>query len=326
MTHPALLPPVVNVPNPSVVGPTPPSQPTFTRPTIATTRPAVPAGSPVEVTGQFFPPNPNRSTTLPITFTHPGFGGNSSVIGGPCFGGGTDLRSGPAGGAQSTQRLLGAGQSTCPDTFNAINLTPATAFQFSARDCDAITCSLFSSPVGVTTATVDPNRGRLNLTLDGVAPIGTAILSATGTFDTNAAIPAGTAPGLHRIHAVSGTAVADVNLTVTGPGATGKVSIIMVGILRGETGCPNHPISSTVVASTFTLFGSGFTPGAVTIRLDALTGFGIGAATARPDGSFCQIMPGVPASLAGPHKLLGIQSGVIQSQTPITFVPPTIIH
>jgi hypothetical protein len=326
MTHPPLLPPVVSVPNPSVVGPAPPSQPTFTRPMIATTRPSVPAGSSVEVTGQFFPPNPNRATSLPVTFTHPGFGGNSIVLGGPCFGGGTDLRFGPAASPQSTQRLLGAGQSTCPNSFNAINLTPATAFQFSARDCDAITCSLFSAPVRVTTATVDPNRGRLNLTLDAVTPIGSAILSDTGTFDINAAIPAGAAPGLHKIHSVSGTAVADADLTVTGAGATGKASLIMVGILTGETGCPNHPISSTVVASAFTLFGSGFTPGVVTVRLDALTGFGIGTATARPDGSFCQMMPGVPLNLAGSHKLLGIQSGVVESQTPITFVPPTVIH
>jgi hypothetical protein len=326
MTHPPLLPPVVNVPDPSATAPPTPPQPTFTRPMIATDRPSVGAGNPVEVNGRFFPLNPNFTTALPVTFGHPGFGGNSVVLGGPCFGGGTDLRFGPAGGVQSQQRLLGTGQSTCPGSFGANNLTPATAFQFSARDCDAITCSPFSVPVRVTTAKVDPNRGRLTLKLDGAANLGSTTLSAAGTFDTNVSIPAGTTPGTHKLIATSGPAAATVDLVITAPNAKGKASVMMVGILKGETGCPNHPISSTVTDATFTLFGAGFQPGALTVRLDTLNGFSVGSAIGKADGSFCQTMPGVPGKLAGVHKFVAIQNGAIQSQTAVTFVLPTIFH
>ena len=107
----------------------------------------------------------------------------------------------------------------------------------------------------------------------------------------------------------------------------GKASILVVGLLKGETGCPNHPIGSTQTDSDFTLFGAGFgaAAGAVTIRLDTAGGASIGAATVRADGSFCQVMPGVPAAQAGNHTLVAMQSGAVQAQTPIAFVLPSVV-
>lgn len=106
----------------------------------------------------------------------------------------------------------------------------------------------------------------------------------------------------------------------------GKASLIMVGLLRGDTGCPNHPITLTQTDDTFTLFGAGFTPGAVTIHLDTATGASLGTATAKADGSFCQVLPGVPGSQAGARKLVAVQDGATQAQLAITFVLPSVVR
>jgi hypothetical protein len=143
------------------------------------------------------------------------------------------MRWGPAGGQLGTQRLPAAAQGDCPGKFDAMKLTPATAYQFSARDCDAITCSLWSRPVRVTTARMKVDTGQVVLTLDGATSLGFATTTANGTFDTNVTIPANTAPGNHKIRAVNEGAVAETALMITGPAAAGRASISMVAVLKG---------------------------------------------------------------------------------------------
>ena len=312
-----------------------PSVPSFTRPMIATSQPLVTAGNTIRISGQHFPLNVGRSTSLPVTMRHGGYGPNSTILGGVCFAGATELEWGPVGGAQRVQRLPGGALGVCAAAYDASGLTPNTAYQFRVRDCDPITCSPWSPTLRASTEKADTQKGTVLLTLDSGASAGNAIqghatpnthntgavssgkvlvntstnvrtrpvldtrtgsatsatrgeflgalgggttlgstsVDARGNFETTITIPAGTSIGAHTIHAVNGDAMADVTIQVTAGGATGKASIMMVGLLKGETGCPNHPISSTQTDSFFTLFGAGFVAGGtVAIHLDSAAG------------------------------------------------------
>lgn len=325
-SHVGITPPTIEVPNPGVdAGP---SQPSFTRPMIATTQPIVTAGNAVQLSGQHFPLNLNLATALPVTMHHGGYGENSSLLGaGVCFGGATELEWGQVGNL-AAQPIQGDAQGNCVEHFDATNLTAMTAYQFRARDCDAITCSPWSAPLEVTTARDDDAEGTVVLTLDSGTPLGTTTVSALGTFESTIEIPASTAAGTHTIHAVNGDAKAEVALQVTAPTPSGRSngSIMIVGLLAGETGCPNHPITSTQTDSPFTLFGTGFAAGNVTIHLDSASGTMLGTAPVRTDGSICQQMQGIPGSQAGAHTLVAVQNGTVQAQATITFVLPSVVR
>jgi hypothetical protein len=168
---------------------------------------------------------------------------------------------------------------------------------------------------------VNTDGGKVVLSLDGVTTLGTGTITPQGTFDTSVIVPANVAPGPHKIRAVNSTALAETALGVTGAAAGGsKASLMMVGVLTGELGCPNHQINSTQTDANFMLFGTGFQAGVVNVRLDTAAGLAVGNATAQADGSFCQRMIGVPGNQAGNHKLVALQNGAIQAQFPITFV------
>jgi hypothetical protein len=388
LSHAGIAAPTLQAPDAAAKAQAP-SQPSFTRPMISTSQPIARAGTAVQVSGQYFPANMDFSTTLPVTFGHGGYGGNSIILGGggPCFApGATELQWGPANGPARVERLAGDAVGGCISRYGARNLVPGTVYQFRARDCDAVTCSPWSQLLRVTTAAVDPNRGRVILTIDGEAAaagggavggrasvrsigrastvqsttvsqsasgratnmgsvsatrgpalgvlmagqgtqLGSAMTTTLGTFDATVTIPANLSPGPHTIRATSDSATAEVAITVSGASAGGgRASIMMVGLLRGETGCPNHPISSTQTDASFMLFGSGFAAGPVTLHLDAPNAPAVGTATARPDGSFCQQMAGIPGRLAGAHNLVAVQNGAMQAQTQITFVPPSVVR
>ena len=373
-----------------------PSVPSFTRPMIATAQPLVTAGNTVRISGQHFPLNISRSTSLPVTMQHGGYGPNSTILGGVCFGGATELEWGPVGGPQRVQKLSGNAQGACAAAYDASNLTPNTAYQFRVRDCDPITCSPWSPTLRASTDKADTQKGTVMLTLDsgaaigkaaigkdtisnaaisgatvnthntasltnnrawigssatvltrpvldartaqttrgeiqsaqgGGTPLGSTSVDAQGNFETTITIPAGAAVGAHTIYAVNGDAKADVIIQVTSGGATGKASIMMVGLLKGETGCPNHPISSTQTDSFFTLFGAGFAAGGtVAIHLDSATGFTLGTAAVRADGSICQQIQSAPGNKAGAHTLVAVQAGASVAQTPVTFVLPSVVR
>jgi hypothetical protein len=179
-------------------------------------------------------------------------------------------------------------------------------------------------PLKVTTAKTDATNDKVVLTLDGGTPLGTVTVNAQGNFETSITIPAGTSVGAHTIHAVIRDAKADATIQVTAPGS--KASIMMVGLLAGETGCPPHPISSTQTDDTFMLFGAGFAAGTVTIRLETTMGATLGTATVSADGSFCQQMQSPPGNNAGAHTLVAVQNAAVVPQTAVTFVLPTVIH
>jgi hypothetical protein len=326
-THVGIEAPQVGVPNPGGP-PTPiPSTPSFTYPQITTSQPVIKAGSTVQVSGQHFPRNINMATTLPVSMLHKSYPGSSLPI---CLGGWTELEWGPVG-RSGVQRLQGDAQGSCAKQFAATNLTASTGYQFRARDCDLITCSPWSAPVSVTTARIDPNWGRVVLTLDGGTPLGTGTIDAQGNFSASITIPAATPAGTHTIHAVNHInadnrdATATENVQVTAVTATSNASMMMVAQLQGQTGCPNLPILSAGTDDTFMLFGSGFGSGTVTIRLDTETGVVLGTATVRADGSFCQEAHSVPSSQAGKHTLVALQNGAVVARLATEFVRPSVI-
>lgn len=326
-THGGILAPLVTVAQPTPSGDLPaPNVPSFFRPMISTAQPLVKAGDAVALHGQRFPTAVNLATALPVSLEHDSR--NPSVIlgaapGGVCFnGGGTDFEFGPVGGALRTARLPATLPGACAPGSTAQPLTPLTSYQFRARDCDPFTCSPWSATARATTSRNDPSKGSVLLALDRQVPLGTATIDGNGNFDTPITIPAGTPAGAHTIRAATrgSTAVAEVVVQVAPTGAGRQASIMMVGVLAGETGCPNHPITSTQTDDTFMLFGAGFAPGSVAINLDTSAGLQLGTAVARPDGSICEQMRSPTANLAGPHAIVATQGGTMVARTNVTFV------
>jgi len=327
LTHPAINAPDVSVLNAGMRPP--PSGSLFGAPQLSAD-PIVTPGGTLHITGQNFPLNINMTNTVPV-----GISG-----GGSCFGGGTDVRVIAGNTVLRTDSLPGDSQGNCKARYDAVNLAPATVYQFQARACDFITCSSWSRPARVMTDPPGSQKGRIALTIDGPAPLrlmgrghgpgpqplGSAITDAQGAFEATITVPAGLSPGSHFIRA-SGIGVnppAQVPFTVIGPNS--GASITMIGLLHGQSGCSGEPIQSTQTDASFILFGAGFAQGPVTLHLDTPTGFTVGTATVGADRRFCQEMSGVPGSFAGTHTLLGIQNGVTQSRTQITFVLPSVVR
>ena len=332
-THGGILVPVVDVVQPDPSGGLPPRNvPSFFRPMISTAQPLVRAGDAVPLRGQHFPTGVNLATALPVNLSHDER--NPSVIlgappGGVCFGGGgTDLEFGPVGGVLHTDRLPGTAQGACMPALISQGMTPATAYQFRARDCDPFTCSPWSAIVRATTARFDRSVSKVLLELDRQVPLGAATIDRIGNFETPVTIPSGTPAGPHTVRAATrgAEAVAEVTIQVAAAGGGGQASIMMVGLLAGETGCPNHPISSTQTDDTFLLFGAGLAAGQVVINLDNAAGIQLGTAVVRADGTICQRMRSPTASKAGPHAIVAMQGGALVARTNVTFVTPSIVR
>jgi hypothetical protein len=324
-SHVGIAAPTLDAPNSD--GAKAPTVPSFYRPMISTAQPIVTAGNTVQARGQYFPMNSNLATVVPVSLQHGNYGGRSSV--GACLGGATEFGWRHAGGAFQVLRLQGDARGNCAASYSATNLTPNTSYQFRARDCDPITCSPWSKALTSTTAKTDASKdNKVALSLDRGENLGTTTVNPNGTFETSITIPAGTSAGAHTIHATNGDANAEVTIRVAAstPLAMSKASIMMVGLLKGETGCPNHPITSTQTDDSFMLFGSGFAMGSVTIRLDSVSGATLGAAPVRLDGSICQRINSVSGDKAGPHTIVAVQNGSVAAKAAVTFVQPSLVR
>ena len=159
-------------------------------------------------------------------------------------------------------------------------------------------------------------------------PVGSATLTPQGTFVTTVTVPSSLAPGNHTISASSGDAEAEVAINVTTPNSGRGASLMVIAIVAvGETGCPNRPSSSVAGDTSFMLFGAGFTPGNVSVFADRATGTRpLGTASVHADGTFCEQMRGISSRELGPHTLLAVENGAVQTQAAITVVPPTQTH
>jgi hypothetical protein len=332
-THVGIQAPQVFTPDPNTPAPFP-AVPSFTGPQIFP-NPLATAGKDLTVTGKNFPRNINVATAMPVSMDHNGYPGSSQSV---CSGGWTDLDWGPVGRTR-VQQLRGDAQGRCPKDFSATGLTPNTAYQFRARDCDVVTCSPWSAVRPVTTAKVDPNWGKVALSLAGhrfFRPLGTGTIDANGNFTASMHIPEWTTSGRHtvlavnRLNAEARPASATANIQVTAaptssPGTNvSQGTMLMVFPQPGRTDCisGNPIISSTVAPDTFLLTGSGFSPGPLTVHLDSQTGDVLGTATADPNGGFCQKM-NAPAK-AGKYALVAVANNVVVSRLEnIQFVIPS---
>ena len=175
--------------------------------------------------------------------------------------------------------------------------------------------------ISLGTTTTQTGKGKLAVG----TTLGTANVDAQGNFVASVTIPAGTAAGAHTLRAIDGDTNAEAVIQVIAPPAAGgtRASIMMVAQLKGETGCPNHMISSTQTDSSFMLFGAGLAAGRVTIRLDTAAGATLGAATVRADGSICERIQGVAADKAGPHTLVAVLNNAVVAKAAVSFVLPS---
>lgn len=297
-----------------------PEYPSFTRPNI-TVQPIANAGDTVQINGQFFPP------TLDPTILALYLERDTTSA---CNGGATELEWGVAGSQLRVDKLRVQGGG-CAARYELKQLQPATTYQFRARDCDAVTCSPWSDAVELGTGSVSANAGAVVLTLDGGIILGTATVTAEGTFVAAVTIPADTQAGSHTMQAVSGSAQAQVGVEVANPNTGGgTATIVLTGSYFGETGCPTHPLpdyaQKITTDETFPLFGAGFAPGAVTLYLDTAGGLDLGTAPVGADGTFCQEFQGPPTTFLGDHTLVAVQNSVVQATIPVTVIRPTIVR
>lgn len=329
VTYPKITPPTVDVPNPAARTPPPPS---LFPAMISSDKPSVMAGGTLQISGQYFPPNPDYSTQLPVTITHAG--SNSAL--GTCYGGATELKWGLSTESATTTTLPGTPSVPCATSYTASGLLSKRAYEFKARDCDFVTCSQWSPTV--TSITDIPHGtivgggsplgqfGFVTLNVDGTDVLGSAKVDSEGTFSVPVTMPSSVVPGFHQIRAYHQLKMVATSLILVNPaGASVTPTIMMVGLLQGESGCPFHPITSTAADSDFWLFGQGFTRGFVVIRLDSATASLHSLAYVDADGTFCRDVSAVGSSNVGPHTIFATQRTAV-AKTTINFVAVSPVH
>jgi hypothetical protein len=335
VTHQGIPTPLIDVPDPSV--PLTPQQSGFATQTITTDVPTVVAGQKVTVTGSGFPIGNDASTSLAVNMGHGEYGRPVQLINDRstiCAFGWTEVEWGPAGGTLTVERIPGIDTGTCPALYRPTGLTPRTTYQFRARDCDPITCSPWTPIARATTAQSDPNRGTTALTLDSGTSLGSFSVSNDGTFTTTVTIPSGTSAGTHTIRAASGGREARVDIGVTAPGAVRNATIRVAdgsgapgtcGFLTPGNGDGLQAAGGNITGSDIggRIYGSGFAPGRVELRLGSATGPVVGTVTARADGTFCSDIPAVPANQVGDKVLVALQNGTVVAQINVKVFPGT---
>ncbi|MDQ6740806.1 MAG: hypothetical protein M3021_10730 [Actinomycetota bacterium] len=163
-----------------------------------------------------------------------------------------------------------------------------------------------------------PNGGTVTLTLGSVR-LGTATLSAQGTFTTTVAIPAAIMPGNASIRATAGTAQAQAAIQVVAPG--GRATLV---VREGA-----QTFTTLETDGSFDLSGTGFPRGPVDIYLDSANGPRLWGGTASAGGTFaavCQVSSDQINRKYGPHTLVAVANGSVQATLTLTFVPPEVIH
>ncbi len=293
-----------------------PSIPSFTRPQISAP-PIVAAGASFTVNGNFFP-RTTDPTTIQLFIERDW----NSV----CFGGATELETQRAGGTPALTPLPATtgSMSSCNYRHDAKGLQTGTQYRFRVRDCDPITCSPWSNPFTTLTGTASVSP-PVALTLDNSVNLGSSATNATGTFQATLTMPANTAAGTHTLTAASGTANDSVGIQVTGGRPT--ASLTLTGSYFGETGCPMHPVSNVITTVLqFPVFGAGFAPGPITLRLDSASGVDLGTRQVGADGTFCAWFIGPPTSMTGSRNLVGIQGGAVRASLPVQVKLPSPIN
>lgn len=163
-----------------------------------------------------------------------------------------------------------------------------------------------------------PNGGTATLTLGDVR-LGTATISAQGTFSKTVTIPATTAPGNDTILATAGTAQAQTAIQVLAAGAPATLVVSWQG----------QQFTIVDTDYPFTLSGTGLAPGSATVYLDSATGLQIGTVTVGGDGTFSQnfqINSDQLGNHLGQHAIVAVQNGNVVASVTVTVELPEVIH
>lgn len=293
-----------------------PTTPSLTRPSI-TAPPVVKAGASFQVGGQFFPPNVDASRMKLLIDR------DATAV---CTGGSSQLEAAPLGQPATRVDLAPSGNmSSCAYSHELVGLLSATAYRFRVRDCDFITCSRWSAPFETTTLSPGSGPGPVELTLDTGEKLGAVPTDAAGAFTATVQLPAGTVPGPHSLTAATGDRGDTIDIRVTPLG--GETATLMVtASFFGDVGCPMRELDPPKIAARepFPLFGTGFSPGTVTLYLDTTEGQNLGTATVASDGTFCSDFAAIPLDHLGSRTLLAVQDNVPRSAfvVEVVYVPP----
>jgi hypothetical protein len=201
----------------------------------------------------------------------------------------SNLLWGPVGGARTTTTLARSSYDN-GNHFTASGLLPDTTYQFQVQDCDALTCTPYSAPLTVSTAASSTSAAALVLTYGGAGvQVGSATVSPTGTFSTTIAVPGNISPGTYPLSAqIAGQTLASVELTVV---ATARPLLAFYNpstntSTLGNNNCEGSPCQYIIWGNPFTLRGTGYAPGVVTITINASHGLLTYSATADATGQF----------------------------------------
>jgi hypothetical protein len=313
LTHPA-------DPGPQLAGGPAPS---FFHPGIGLSAPAVPAGSTVDVTGVNFPTAPATQLEVRWNDTTTGSVTASEIMYGEC----------PALGVAPPNPLtVQISRSQPGGSYVATGLTPGAIYGFLVRDLDlfGLAATAWSVPAaspppnppwsGVWTFLETQQTEQVLLVLSaGPTNLGSATLTAAGTFSApGLLVPSSVPPGHYTISALlSGQELASKQIQVLAQGVTPPASLQRID---PTTGLP-YDFATMVVANVpVTLHGQSFTPGPVTLWVDAIgSGTKLTTVSATPSGGtvggFTTTVPW-PFLALGPHEIIAVE-GAEQASTPV---------
>ena len=192
----------------------------------------------------------------------------------------SDLNWGPDGGPTQAVTIPRNGNDG-KNVYTASGLAPNSTYEFSVRDQDLLTETPFSAPFAATTLATN----LIELSLVPVAggtetTVGTASLTATGSFSASINIPLNQPPGMYNLIAVlPGIAPVSTELQVVAAGQPLPPSIQVVGVQPPATAFLTEEVP-------FTVSLEGFLPGTVSVFVDSPAGQLIGTAASSGPGNF----------------------------------------
>ncbi len=285
-------------PAPVVVNAAAPTFPNLL-PANITTAPEVNAGSSADVTGANFPLDQADALYIGWQDTTSGTVTES------------DISWGPAGGPTQAVTIPRDGNDG-KNLYTASGLAPNSTYEFSVRDQDFLTETPFSAPFAATTTTTNLVEFSLVPVTGGTeTPVGSTILTATGSFSAAINIPPSQPPGMYNLTAVlTGTQLAFTPLQVVAAGQPLPPSIEVDGVALPNT-------ANLTEGNPFTVSFEGFLPGTVSVFVDSpTTGQLIGTATSSGPGAFTATL--VWPDIEGAHSLYAQE--IVSAQT-LTSLP-----
>jgi hypothetical protein len=252
-------------------------------PLLGTSTSCVEPGGSLTVTGTYFPVAQANALYIGWTDTTSGTVSES------------DITWGPSGSPMPPPVTKPRNGNDGGNSLAFTNLVPNTTYLFAVRDQDQLTETPFTQPpVAIATQTTD----IVDLLLEYGAtqwPVGTAQLTATGSFAAPAQMPDNLMPGTYTLAAVlNGAQLASTTIEI-------------------EAACQTHvevinPVSNTVLTAveetySFTLRGGGFEAGTVNVYIDSPSGTSLGAASISSGTEF-QAAFIWPQGVTGTHSIV----------------------